>query len=81
MFDLSDLQVGRVGIERDAPVQTIKLWASPVLIAILWLTAASLAMSELATVIPSLTAGSSSAPVAVVNGPAIREARRPAHRR
>lgn len=56
-------------------MQTIKYWTGPALIAVLWLTAASFSLSELATVIPSLTAAS--APTAAFSGPAIREARRP----
>jgi len=83
MLDLSDLQVGCFGIEGDAPVQTINFWATPALIAVLWLAAASFALSELATVVPSLSAASPSARAAAVSGPAILEARRPvsAHRR
>ena len=56
-------------------MQTIKYWTGPALIAVLWLTAASFALSELATIVPSLTAGSA-APTAAFSGPAILEARR-----
>jgi len=57
-------------------MRKIKLWAGPALVTVLWLTAASFTVSELATVIPSLTAASAT-PAASLIGPAIREARRP----
>ena len=57
-------------------MKTIKFWVGPALVAAFWLTAASFTVSELATVIPSLTAASPAA-ASAISGPAIREARRP----
>jgi len=49
-------------------MENIKIWVRPVILAGLWIAAASFTLAELTTVLPSLRGGHPGTPVAVSDG-------------